>query len=53
MLDQMKKYNPKEFFKKFKKKTLHVCDKGNFSEFYEHFRSLSGTCGEMMNVILC
>ena len=45
MLDQMRKYNPKEFFKKFKKKNI-VCDKGNFSEFYEHFRSLSGTCEE-------
>ena len=30
---------------KFKKKNI-VCDKGDFSEFNEHFRSLYGTCEE-------
>ena len=49
MLHQMKKYNPKEFFKKFKKKTI-VCDKGNFVSIFvaylEHGK-------KMMNVIMC
>ena len=52
MLDQMKKYNPKEFFKKFKKKTLFVI-KGIFQNFMSIFVAYLEHVKKMMNVILC